>query len=120
MTTARLFAPQQPAVAAVEKRSPAIDFIDKLDPGELLTLIPVPPVVVDLRNTGDLTITNVAVNTADVPILNRNVPPGQAVQFQVAGFQDAAGEYLLEARVWTDRGNYLVGRIWIPVEAKPA
>jgi hypothetical protein len=93
--------------------------VDKLDPGELLTPVPDPPVVVDIRNTGDLTITNVAINTVAVPILNRNVPPGQAVQFRVEGFQDAAGDYLLESRAWTDQGNFLVGRIRIPVEAAP-
>ena len=64
-----------------EIRNVAVSFIGRLDSGELLTGT---PTVVEVTST-DLTISDVAVNTAQITVLGKTVATGQAVQFKVLG-----------------------------------
>lgn len=73
-------APQIHCKSVSEVRNVAFDFSGKLDDGELLTGT---PTVTD--ETGDLTISNVKVNTEALTILGNTVAVGQAVQFRVSG-----------------------------------
>lgn len=74
-------APQIQCKTVSEIRNGAVSFVGKLDSGELLTGT---PTVVEVT-TSDLTISNVAVNTAALTINGLSVAIGQAVQFKVVG-----------------------------------
>jgi hypothetical protein len=74
-------APQRQCKSVTEDRNVAISFVGKLDSGELLTGT---PTVVEVT-TSDLTITNVAVNTAALTVNGKAVAIGQAIQCQITG-----------------------------------
>lgn len=61
----------------------AVNFTDELDSGELLTGT---PTVVEVT-TSDLTISNIAVSTSALTILEEASATGTAVQFVVTGQQ---------------------------------
>jgi hypothetical protein len=113
----QLTAPQRDPVSEGSIRSPAIDFTGQLDDDELLVETPSIPTVDDKGYSGDLTITGVQVNVVEIKVLNKTLLPGQAVQCVVSGFLEETGNYILEATCWTDKGNKLIGRIIMPVEA---
>jgi len=79
-----------------ETRNVAVDFTAKLDSGELLTGT---PTVTDA--SGDLTITNKAVNAEQLTINNKTVAVGKAVQFQVSG-GSVGNNYPIVISVGTD------------------
>lgn len=74
-------ATQRHTKTASEARNVVVSFKGKLDAGELLTGTP----TVEEVTTTDLTLTNKAVNTAELTILGTAVAIGEAVQFKVAG-----------------------------------
>lgn len=92
-------APEVHELAVGETRNGAYSFKGELDSGELLTGT---PLVIDNDATGDLTITNKAVNTKALVISNdQNVLVGQAVQYSVSGHL-VGKEYKLKITATTD------------------
>ena len=94
-------AQQNPRIGESASRNFAVDFTDELDSGELLTGT---PTVAELTST-DLTITNVAVNTAALTLtvdgVQRTVAIGKGVQGHVSG-QNAATGYRVKVTAQTD------------------
>ncbi len=88
---------QQPAISAGDVETIAIDYIDQLDTGELLTGT---PTIAEVTTT-DLTLSNKAVSTGTLTILGRTVSPGKAVQCTVSG-QQAGTTYTIRVTVSTD------------------
>lgn len=74
-------APERHKKVDSEVRNVAVSFANKLDSGELLTGTPTATEV----STTDLTISDVAVNTAALTISGVSVAVGEAVQFKVSG-----------------------------------
>jgi hypothetical protein len=72
--------PHQRTKTAAEVRNAAVSFVGKLDSGELLTGTP----TVTVSPSGP-TLSNKAVNTAQLTIDGQTVAIGQAVQFSVSG-----------------------------------
>lgn len=89
---------QVPVISEGDVEVLAIDFTDWLDSGELLTGTP----TVAEQTTGDLTISNVAVSTAQLTILGSTVAIGAAVQAKVIGQLAATGVYSLLVTASTD------------------
>lgn len=87
---------QIPCVSSTETRLCAVDFTDKLDPGESLTGT---PTVTD--STGDLTLANKSVSTAELTVAGRQVTAGRAVQFTTTG-GTAGTRYTISVSVGTD------------------
>lgn len=110
-TEPTITAPQRPAVGKGETRAPRISFEGRLSAGELLTGT---PSVVEI-GTADLTVSNVAVNTAALTIDGQAVAVGQAVQCLVTGF-DGKTLYKLRVTCGTDStpAQQLQGIIEIP------
>lgn len=71
--------PQMPVISVADVEVFAIDYTDVLDAAELLTGT---PTVTEVTTT-DLTISNVAINTAALTILDKSVSIGKAVQFKI-------------------------------------
>jgi len=78
-------APQVPTTYVGAARNIAIDFTDELDTGELLTGTPTIVEIHPANSPLDLTISNVAVSTADLEINGQTVTTGMAVQGHVSG-----------------------------------
>lgn len=97
MTGTALVAPQLPYVAVGETSNGAVDFGGTLDSGELLTGTP----TVAEQTSSDLTITNVAVNTAALTIDGSSAAIGEAVQFAFSG-QLADTKYTLKITAASD------------------
>ena len=91
-------APQIPTVVVGETNNFAVSFANVLDAGELLVGV---AVVVE-EATSDLAIDQMAVNARTLSINGRSVQPGKAVQFRVAGQQEAHSPYTLRLIVTTD------------------
>lgn len=87
-------------LSAAEVRNFKVDFSGLLDSGELLTGT---PLVVEVTST-DLTITNKAVSTAELVILEQTVAVGKAVTFTVSG-QAEDTIYTIKITVGTDATN---------------
>ena len=91
-------APERPELAVGETRNGAYSFKGELDAGELLTGTPTATEV----TSSDLTITNVAVNTATLEVSkDLLVIAGQAVQYKVIGHL-AGKEYKVKITATTD------------------
>jgi len=88
----------------------AVSFVEYLDSGELLASATVTEV-----STDDLTIGNVAVNTAELTILGETAAVGQAVQFSVSGMQ-AGTIYKLLVTGTTDSTPARVEPVWAQFE----
>lgn len=78
-----------------EVRNGSVSFVGKLDAGELLTGTP----TVTVSPSGP-TISNQAVNTAQLTIDNQTVAIGQAVQFSISG-GTAGTSYVISVRCGT-------------------
>ena len=101
-------APQFPIQSIGETRFHAVSFAGKLDTGELLTGTP----TVTEIDTTVLTITNKAVNVAELVINGVTVAIGQAVQCKVVDNGMTAGEeYSMLVTCSTDAGQVLNGVI---------
>lgn len=85
-----------------EVRNVSVSLAHILDVGETLSGIP----VVSAMPTG-LTVTNEALNTSAMTILDQSVPAYQAVLFTVTG--GSAGIYDMSLSVGTSRGQTLQG-----------
>jgi len=94
---------QRPVISVGDTDVASIDYTDYLDSDELLTGT---PTVAEVTTT-HLTITNKAVNTAEVRILERDVAIGKAVQFKVSG-QHVNTEYSIRVTVSTDASRTAV------------
>ncbi len=81
MAVNALTAPDVQFKSTNEVRLAAVSFLDKLRSGELLTGTPTAAEV----GTSDLTLTNVANNSAALTIDGRAVAIAQAVQFKIVG-----------------------------------
>lgn len=112
-------APQRPIRVASGVNAPAVSFKSDLDVGEVLTGTPVveevgrgPPAAADPteEGTGDLTLTQKAVNTATLTINGEAHQPGEAVQFKVEGGV-AGWAYWIRVRCSTDRGQTIGMRV---------
>lgn len=90
--------PQIPNLSEGDTEMFAVDCSDLLDGTELLTGT---PTAVE-QTTSDLTIGNVAVNTATLTILGRSVVAGKAVQFSVSGQLQANSPYTVRVTTATD------------------
>jgi hypothetical protein len=90
--------PDRPHAATGETNNISVDFTDVLDSGELLTGT---PTIVE-QDTSDLTITNVAVNTAALTINSRTVAIGMAIQGAVSGQTTTNSPYTLTVTASTD------------------
>lgn len=101
-------------VEALERRSKDADaarnvsasFVGQLDSGELLTGTPTVTEYTEdadgvLTTSSDLTISDIAVNTAALTINGKTVAVGQAVQFKVSG-GTADTNYVLRITAATD------------------
>ena len=108
-------APETPDVSAGGVPLGAISYADTLDSGESLTgsvtIIEVTSADVPVVS-GDLTISNAAVNTAVLTINNKSVAIGKAVQFRVVG-QQAGESYILRSVVSTDSMPAQTLRKWV-------
>lgn len=91
-------APERPVTAPGEENLHSVSFDGALDSGELLVSV----TSVEEQTTSDLTITNIAVSTADLILNNVTVITGRAIQFKVVGQTVATGSYTLEMTVVTD------------------
>lgn len=89
---------QVPVISEGDVEMLAVDFTDWLDSGELLTGTP----TVAEQTTSDLTISNVAVNTAALTVLGNTVAIGAGVQAKVIGQLAATGEYSVLITASTD------------------
>jgi len=76
-----IVAPEIQCKADSEERNFAVDFIGRLDAGELLTGT---PTVAEIGSS-DLAITNVVINTIALTINGVAVAIGQAIQYKVTG-----------------------------------
>ena len=109
-------APQRHDVAAGETRNFALSFADVLDSGELLTGTPTAA-----DNSPDspevLTISSVAVNTAQLTVEGETIPIGEAVQGTIAGFVSGV-TYTIKETATTDStpAQTLIGYILIDTE----
>ena len=91
-----IIADQLPEFAVGDTRNGAVDFQEQLDTGEVLTGT---PTVAEVTST-DLTISNVAVNTAALTINGETAAIGEAVQFKVTSM--TAASYTLKVTAATD------------------
>ena len=108
-------APQRPTAVVGGVYNFASSFVGSLDSGELLTGT---PTVVE-TDTTDLTIANMAVNTAELTINNRTVPIGMAVQCSITGHLVANSPYKLKITGATDStpAQSIPKYVIFPVEA---
>jgi hypothetical protein len=88
---------QRPIISVGETEVAKIDYTEYLDADELLTGT---PTIVEVTTT-DLTLTNKAVSTEVVRVLERDVAIGKAVLFKVSG-QKINTEYSIRITVSTD------------------
>ena len=101
-------APQVPTQSITETRFHAVSFVGKLDTGELLTGTP----TVTEIDTAHLTISNKAVNVAELTINGSTVAIGQAVQCKVVSSAMVAGTlYRILVTCTTTAGQVLNGEI---------
>ena len=93
----------------------SVSYAGTLDSGELLTGT---VTIIEVTSadgavvSGDLTISNAAVNTAALVINNKSVAIGQAVQYKVIG-QQAGESYILRIVVATDSSPAQTLRKWV-------
>lgn len=95
---ARNTAPERPVSVVGNVEVCSVSVAGQLDSGELATGT---PTVVE-QTTSDLTITNVAVNTAALTISNKTVIVGNAIQFKVVDQVVANSPYTLKITFATD------------------
>lgn len=96
-------------------RNIAVDFIDQLDAGEVLTGTP----TVTEVTTSDLTLSNKIINTAELTINDRTVAIGKAVQCKVTG-GTAYRTYKIKISVGTNStpAQTLIAIIELRIEAE--
>lgn len=103
-------APQIRSVSLGEERIISVDFMGKLDSGELLSGTPSIAEV----GTSLLAITNKSVSTVELVINGSSVPAGGAVQFKVAP-GSLVGSYSVDILCGTTAGQTIEGRVSIRV-----
>ena len=91
-------APERPVAGVGETNNLSVSFVGVLDSGELLTGTPTATEV----TSSDLTISNVAVNTAALVINDITVAIGKAVQCKVVGQLAASVLYTIKITAATD------------------
>ena len=91
-------APQRPVAVVGETNNFSVSFAGRLDSGEVMTGT---PTAVE-QTSSDLTISNVAVNTAALTINDISVAIGNAVQFKVLGQLVANTPYTVKITAGTD------------------
>lgn len=109
-------APQIGKMTVGAGRTIAIDFTDQLESGELLTGTPT-LTMCSPGSPNELTISNVAVNTATLTINGRSVAAGLAIQGKVVA--NSAGKFMLKATCDSDAtpAQNLMGFTHIHVKA---
>lgn len=105
--------PERPVLIQGETRNAAREFIGDLLSAEVLSGT---PTVVE-ETTTDLTITNVAVNSAAIIYPSRTVAIGKAVEFTVVGQLAATREYSLLITSTTDASQTVKARAIFKAEA---
>ena len=91
-------AQERPVAVPGETNLCSVSLVGILDSGELATGT---PTVTEVTTT-DLTITSIAVSTAELTINNKAVAVGKAIQFKVVGQLVANSPYTLKITVATD------------------
>lgn len=99
-------APQIRSISLGEERIISVDFMGKLDDGELLTGSP----EVSEVGTSFLIISNKSVSSVELVINGVSVPAGGAVQFKVVPGQ-VVGSYSVDMLCGTTSGQVIEGRV---------
>lgn len=97
---------QRPTYRVGDVRTPAVSFELALESGELLDGT---PLVVE-ETTSDLTLTNKAINTAELVVNHRAVAIGQAVQFKISGQKISGSPYVVLVTATSDGGQTFADR----------
>ncbi len=111
-------APQRYSKTVSEVRLISLSFVGKLEAGELLS--GTPTVTDNSGSPAELTLSNKAVNDAELTLNGRTVAIGQAVQFRVSGGTGGT-EYTIMASADSDSSpsQTLIGAIILDVIPDP-
>ena len=111
-------APQRYSKPVSAVRLMSVSFVGQLESGELLS--GTPTVVDNSGSPAELTLSNKAINTAELTLNGRTVAIGQAVQFRVSGGL-AGSEYTIMATASSDSSpaQNLIGGMILNVIADP-